>query len=189
MKKPAQGLTLIELIVAIAIFALLGLMSYRAIYSATENQHRLSEEFSDWQRISRALNRVESELMQIGIRAIGVPNKNPALMVSPTSNGGIRLIYWRMDATQGARLSGLEYANEKLSLLRWKTADATQEPTRDVLLEDIQNLSWQYAVKGDSTWRESWSASDSSAADVPEGVRLVIELRKKGRISRVFALR
>lgn len=189
MIKRTHGLTLIELLVAIAIFALLGLMSYRAIYGATESQGRLSDEYLDWQRISRAFNRIENELTQIGVRAQGQIGKTPALIVSSAQGGGTRLTYWRLDATQGAKLSGLEYADGSLSLLRWKTADTLQAPTRDVLLEGVQRLRWQYAAKGDATWRDTWPVSSARNAEAPEGIRLEIELTGKGTLSRVFALR
>lgn len=183
------GMTLIELLVAIAIFALLGLMSYRSIHGATESQARLSEEFATWQQISRTLGRLETELMQIGVRMQGQPSKEPALRLLDAPNGGKRLVFWRLDANQGARLTGLEWADERLSLLRWKTADTLQEPTRDVLLEGVQDLHVQFAAINDPSWHDSWPVSLARNAEAPTGIRLDFELAGKGRISRVYALR
>jgi general secretion pathway protein J len=189
MRATSQGLTLIELLVAIAVFALLGLMSYQAIYSATESQGRLSEEYITWQRISRALNRVENELMQLGVRSFTQQSKTPALMVSSSGGAGTRLAFWRLDAAQGAKLSGLEYADERLILLRWKTGDLSREPTRDVLLEGVKSIRWQFAARGEAGWRDTWPVSPERNAEAPEGVRIEMELDGKGRLSRVFALR
>lgn len=185
-----RGLTLIELLVAIAIFALLGMMSYKAIYGATEGQERLSEEYLAWQRVSRCFNRIESELTQIASRAQGVAtSKIPALVVSSGEYGGVRLTYTRVDNIQGAKLAAIEYADGRIALLRWKTMDTLQEPSRDVLLTGVQRLRWQYAARGDSTWRDTWPVSSTRSAEAPDGVRLEIELEGKGKLSRVFALR
>lgn len=184
-----KGLTLIELLVAIAIFALLGLMSYRAIHGATESQVRLSETHAEWQRISRALNRIETELTQIGVRMQGQPATEPALRLMDAPGGGNRLVFWRLDANQGAKLVGFEWADRKISLLRWKTSDPLQEPTKDVLLEGVEDISLQFAARNESTWKDSWPSSPSQNAEVPTGIKLDFLLAGKGRFSRVFALR
>jgi len=188
IRRRARGLTLIELLVAIVIFSLLGLMAYRAVYSATESQKRLSEEYATWQRISRAINRVETELAQIGARSSGqIVNAQSALDVTTSDNGNIRLVYWRMDDNQGARLSGLDYADKTLSLLRWKSADASQTPERSVLLTGVTSLTLNYAAQNDSNWRTSWPVSPARKTEIPTGIRLEMEVAGIGRITRVFA--
>lgn len=184
-----KGLTLIELLVAIAIFALLGLMSYRAIHGATESQERLSDTHAEWQRISRALNRIETELTQIGVRMHGQPATEPALSFVDAPGGGKRLVFWRLDANQGAKLVGFEWADQKISLLRWKTSDLLKEPTKDVLLEGVDDVRVQFAARNESAWKESWPISPSRNAEAPTGIKLDFQLAGKGRFSRVFALR
>ncbi|WP_083917783.1 type II secretion system protein GspJ [Uliginosibacterium gangwonense] len=188
MRRHIRGLTLIELLVAIVIFSLLGLMAYRAVYSATESQKRLSEEYVTWQRISRAISRVETELTQIGTRSSGqIVSAQAALDVTTSDNGNIRMVYWRMDDNQGARLSGLEYSNNTLSLLRWKSGDASQNPERNILLAGVTSFTLNYAAENDSTWRTSWPASPARKTEIPTGIRLEMEVDGIGRITRVFA--
>lgn len=188
MRRYTRGLTLIELLVAIVIFSLLGLMAYRAVYSATESQKRLSEEYATWQRISRAISRVETELAQIGARSSEqIVSAKTALDVTASDNGNLRLVYWRMDDNQGARLSGLEYADQTLSLLRWKSGDASQTPERNILLTGVTSFTLNYAAQNDSNWRTSWPVSPARKAEIPTGIRLEMEVNGIGRITRVFS--
>lgn len=187
--RQSHGLTLIELLVAIVIFSLLGLMAYKAVYSATESQKRLSDEYTDWQRIARALNRVETELMQIGARSYGqIANAQAALEIITLPNGGTRLQYWRMDGNQGDKLSGIEYSGNALRLLRWKSGDSSKDPTQDVLLEGVEGFDIAFAADKETSWRSNWPVSSARKAEVPAGIKIELQLAGKGRISRVFAL-
>ena len=71
LEKPASrraGLTLIELMVALAIFSVLGVLSFRAIDAATVSRDRLANESRRWQEITRFLQLAETQLLQIVAR-------------------------------------------------------------------------------------------------------------------------
>ena len=59
-----RGLTLIELMVALAIFAILGVLSYRALAEVATSNSRLEENFERWRTISRSLQRIDTDLLQ-----------------------------------------------------------------------------------------------------------------------------
>ena len=52
-RRHLRGLTLIELMVALAIFAVLGVLSYRALAEAAHSSTRISESFERWRIIGR----------------------------------------------------------------------------------------------------------------------------------------
>ena len=56
------GLTLIELMVALAIFSVLGILSFRAIDAATVTRDHLSRESRRWQEITRFFQLTEAQL-------------------------------------------------------------------------------------------------------------------------------
>ena len=60
-----RGLTLIELMVALAIFAVLGVLSYRALAEVSTSRTRLEEGFERWRSIGRAMQRIDADLLQL----------------------------------------------------------------------------------------------------------------------------
>ena len=60
-----RGLTLIELMVALAIFAVLGVLSYRALAEVSTSRTRLEEGFERWRSIGRAMQRIDTDLLQL----------------------------------------------------------------------------------------------------------------------------
>ncbi|HEX5125672.1 MAG TPA: type II secretion system minor pseudopilin GspJ [Rhodocyclaceae bacterium] len=202
-----RGVTLIEVLIAIVIFSILGIMSYRAISQATNSRERLAGEFSDWQGLSRALGRVETDFQQMGARyggaSVSIPNdaagnalpaalalipNSTSLVFTQLPDGGSRLIFWRMDADQGARLTGFEFANGSLDLLRWMTADVTQAPRREKLLTDVTSIRWAFAGADKPQWLDSWPPNPSRAGELPVGISVELVLAKFGKINRVFAI-
>ena len=84
-----RGLTLIELMVALAIFAILGVLSYRALAEVATSNSRLEENFERWRTISRTLQRIDTDLIQVVAPAMsstarsasrsGVPSRATAM--------------------------------------------------------------------------------------------------------------
>ena len=60
-----RGLTLIELMVALAIFAVLGVLSYRALAEVSTSRTRLEEGFERWRSVGRAMQRIDADLLQL----------------------------------------------------------------------------------------------------------------------------
>ena len=106
-RRRLAGLTLIELMVALAIFAVLGVLSYRALAEVSTSRTRLEEGFQRWRAVSRAVQRMDTDLLQVTSPG-GQPGgtRSPALALIRSAGGGMELQILRLDDTRGVRRSG-----------------------------------------------------------------------------------
>ncbi|MEC5388144.1 prepilin-type N-terminal cleavage/methylation domain-containing protein [Uliginosibacterium sp. H3] len=118
-KRLACGLTLIELLVALIILAVIGLMSWRGIDGALRSRDHIVGIEQRWQKLSRGFSLIEHNLLQTAERGSSLPAALPDFTLQKLPNGNQRLIFWRMDPVQGSRLSGFRVDGDKLMLLRW----------------------------------------------------------------------
>lgn len=210
MKRPVHraraGLTLIELLVALVILAILGIMSWRAIDSALRSRDQILEVEHRWQKLSRGFSLIEHNLLQAAERGSKAPNAMPDFKLEKLPDGQQRLIFWRMDPAQGARLTGFRMDDDKLMLLRWihnvplittaqssplsssltSAAAANDSLNAEGILEGVRNLRWS-VLTPDKQWLDSWPPE--SGAGLPLGVRMDMDIDHVGHIQRLFALR
>lgn len=188
--QPSRGLTLIELLVAIAIFAVLGVMSWRALSTTLDSRERLQQEFGEWQRLARVFGLVETELIQIVPRETGPTDTTPAVRFQMMQDGANRLIFLRVLESAGSRHTGYEFVDGRLNLLRWQTEDLNLEPRREMLLDKVRAVRWAFTDRQPGTgWLATWPPQAERRSELPSGMRLEIELESIGSVSRIYALR
>lgn len=182
------GLTLIELMVALAIFSVLGILSFRAIDAATITRDHLSSESRRWQEITRFLQLTETQLLQIVARPT-VPGSS--LIVGPASDGaeGFQFSFLKLDgARNSVRRVGYRFEKSHIVLLRWPGVDASVSPTEDVVLERVKDLRLNF-ITDDGRTSATWPAQPPSAHGLPEAIELQLEVNDVGTLRRLIALR
>jgi general secretion pathway protein J len=93
------GFTLLELLVAIAILALLSVLGYRALAALTDSEVRLTEEATRWRTLDQLFTRLESDMRQAQPRAVRVSGVNePAWLGSTDAEGNANLRFSRSGA-------------------------------------------------------------------------------------------
>ena len=82
MKQSARGFTLLEVLIAIAIFALLGLGSYRMLHSVLNTDEATRRHELQLREVVRAFAVLEQDLAQVGARPVrdGYADLRPALL-------------------------------------------------------------------------------------------------------------
>ena len=126
---PAQrGLTLIEILVALALMALLSVISWRALDMTDRSVQILQTRIQDTQSLARVLGQVEHDLK----RHVGVLWRSPVLSIVRTrENGAWQLVEWRQDGSRLLRaVSDPSYTLPMPELNRY-----------EVVLEDIASFS------------------------------------------------
>jgi len=193
-----RGLTLIELMVALAIFAILGVLSYRALAEVATSRTRLEESFERWRAIGRCVQRIEADLTQVvapaGGSAMstggGLPAGSqaaPAMVLGRTANGGgPELQFLRLDEGRGVRRVGYRLVDGRLDALRWSGREAFGEPAAEPLLAGVRNLRWRFLLNNNRV--DAWPPGDQRTA-LPDAVILELELPEVGVITRLLALR
>ncbi|RTL50111.1 MAG: prepilin-type N-terminal cleavage/methylation domain-containing protein [Rhodocyclaceae bacterium] len=183
--RQVTGLTLIELLVALAIFAVLGVMGYRAVAVATTSRERVSAEFQRWQDASRFLQAVENDLTQFVPRADW---RGPAvgdalsLVVRP---GQLEWSFLKLDGASGSvRRRGYRLDAGHLSQLRWPGTDNLALPTAYLMLDQVTALR---CVVVDTANRRHGRWPDAGA--IAAAVDLELELDNVGTLRRLIPLR
>lgn len=179
-----RGLTLIELLVALTIFAILGVMSYRALSEIGMSQTRLDDGYARWRAISRCLQRIDADLLQVVApyaAAGGRPEAGLALLPGP------ELQLLRGDAGRGVRRVGFRLAGERLEWLRWPGRDAVGAPQAELLLAGVRGLRWSFLHEGKRV--DSLPIAADAPEALPDAVILELELADIGRLTRIVALR
>lgn len=183
-----RGLTLIELMVALSIFAVLGLLAYRALAAATLGEARLAAGTQRWQALARSLRVIDGELLEAVTASGSAAAGTPAMQLLPAGpDGPGEFRFLRLDPTRGVRRVGFRLREQRLEWLRWEDRDSTGAPAVTPLLEAVQGLRWRFIQNG--TRLDLWPAGNLQNNRLPAAVVVEIELPDLGRFERVFALR
>lgn len=184
------GVTLIELMIALSILAVLGIMSYRAVSAATDRESQLSAEFQRWRDIARFFQMAESDLLQ----AVGRPDEagvTQPVSITPasdTSPSGLTLV--RLDGGNGS-VQRRAYLHDRghIVLQRWVDAATGSESGRDVILENVMSVRF-VAIGSDRQKYDRWPvAGNVVAATAPVAIEIELELTDVGTLRRLYAIR
>ncbi len=210
----AAGFTLVEMLIAIAIFGIIAAAGYRVLDTVLTTRQRVTDEYRRWRDIARAIAWIERDFEAAAARPTRGPldQKLPALLgleataqpdqplVSFTRTGGL-------DASGVAappRRIAYRVRDGVIERLAWPAPDQTarSQPTVAVVLKGVSAMSLRYR-DGGGNWRGRWPALAETAADgrtlhaaatgsadavLPSGVEVSIQLAGGERIQRLVPL-
>lgn len=183
------GFTLIELMIAIAITAMLGVIGYRALDAATASQQRLAAELDRWRDIGRFVQRAEADLWQL----TGRP-RSPGgdLRLTRATDAGVPRSELSFLAGDGAgeriRRCGFRFDRDRVLLLRWPGTDAASPPREDRLLDRVRDLRFRLRL-ADGRVVDHWPVANDSTDVLPTAVDMELELHDADVIHRLLPLR
>jgi general secretion pathway protein J len=140
-RRRHAGLTLIELLVALIIFAILGVMAYRAVSAAADNRERIAAEFGRWHDIANFFQVTEIDLTQFVRRPLSVQlTPTASLTLSRANDGTTREIsFLKLDGGAGAvRRRGYRFDGGRIIQLRWPGTDAQTPPAEYPILDHVK---------------------------------------------------
>lgn len=194
--RRAKGLTLIEVMVALAVFAVLGTLTYRGTAQLILARTQIEQELERWREIDRALQIIETELIHIVAPAIPAGStRTPALRVLQSELAS-ELQLLSLSPAAGVERVSFEFRDEVLSWVRRPEAQPAATPERDILLERIDAVRWRFLTP--AGWNDTWPAPGAAtraggtpgiANNLPAALEIVLDLPDIGRITRLHALR
>lgn len=194
-RRSNSGFTLLELLVALAIFAVMSVLAYGGLRHILSLDAGLRAASGRHQGLELALLVIEQDLREAVPRGVRdeLGSAEPALRAGLD---GDLLSLTRTVAdvplvTSGAALARVRYRLDDGALYRdvWNQLDrtpATAYRSRR-LLEDIAALDIRFF--GDDSWSEFWPRADSGPAldSLPRGIEVVIEFDDGRSVRRVVA--
>ena len=186
------GFTLIEVLVALGIFMVLGVMSYRALSSIIESRDRVTQEQQRWQAITRFMQRLEIDLQQVPLDLPDALTYDPVdqilrlVRLSPNSVGDeVRTVRYRWRDGVIARDE-----QKMLAPAVAKVPDPMSEA--EVVLSAVQGLEWFWSAQNPNPGVEmQWQSPPSTAgSSPPPALRVRLKINEvSGDVFRVIALR
>jgi general secretion pathway protein J len=194
-KSACAGFTLVEVLVAVAILALVATIAWRGTAAMTDAEARLGAESARWQHLDAFVARLEGDMRLAIPRAVRSGNAREAAWWSAPDDaqGNVALVFTRAgpDAQDepgvGGQRVGYRLRDGRIEVSYWPQLDrpATLAPLTYALVDEVARLRiWQLTTDG--RWSAQWPAAGSPP--IPRGVRIEITLRDGSVIERWIAL-
>jgi general secretion pathway protein J len=176
------GFTLLELLVALAIFALISVAGVTLLRSGSDTQIAVKAKLEQQARLKRLANALEADLAQAIARPVrdvaGLPV--PAFSQEDSGNpdilfGFVRAGWSNLDEAPRASLQRVAYSlrDGQLQRLNWPMLDGSNPGDAAVLIDKASKVDVRFRDdKGE--WREDWSATDPAALPRALELRLTV---------------
>jgi len=198
-----QGFTLLEIIVAMAIAALIGVGAMSLLDSATIAHQNIQTQGERYNNIERAMLFISNDLQQLAPRRFrdefGDMKDN---LSSDDSTGNTQLNFTRLGRRNPAglprsNLEKLTYLVEDKQLRRisflYPDGMSLESGLNRKLLENVEKLTLSF-FDGE-TWSDFWPmdsssspSTSSSAGDLPVAIKLTLDLSDIGPIYRLYVI-
>lgn len=197
-KNPPLGFTLLEILVALIIFGLMSVISFRGLSTVAQSRAHLAQENRKWSEVALLFARLEQDLSMLANRPVrDAANLNAAPLVAKSilqSASDTQLSFTRMglpdqdNALAAPTRCGYRLQGERVEQLIWPATDAAPRtmPTVNLLMENVTAVEFTY-LDSTGTWHSRWPLPDSDRV-FPEAVQVVLDLKSGERITRLFAL-
>ncbi|WP_067586796.1 type II secretion system minor pseudopilin GspJ [Endozoicomonas ascidiicola] len=202
MKASSQGFTLLELMVAIAIFGIISTAAYKLFISVTGAREVTQSVLSELDKVQRAEVILEKDLMQI----VGRPVRDNAGIIqpalkSPAVNGAL-IEFTRMGWDNPLQLTRstlqrVAYSVEGSELIRyyWSMLDRAPDasPIRQKVLADVKSARFRF-LDNNKRWVNQWPSNvqlpgaspspspspSNGLSQIPAAIELTVIHEKKG---------
>ena len=190
-----QGFTLLEVMIAVSIFALMSMVSYQILQGVIRSGEISKRHSDELLKMQRAMLIIEQDFTQIIARAsrdesgdsdnIRVLTAGKSAFDSEDEGIEFTRLGWAnpLDLLPRSNLLRVRYRlfDGELQRLYFLYPDivAGQEPEIQVLLKDVEKLSFRF-------WSDGWKNTWSEANKLPSGIQISFTNKQFGEISRTF---
>ncbi|OYT79250.1 type II secretion system protein GspJ [Pseudomonas sp. PGPPP2] len=177
MNKQA-GFTLLELVIALAVFGLLGLASGRLFDTVVRAQQGTASHEQELRRLQRAVGVIERDALQLA---------SSVIVLGPTTLQLLRS-NWRnpQDLPRSERQHVLYRLDNQVL---WRESRSVESSTveRQKLLDDVRVLSWRLFDR-DTGWHRVWPVGKGAAQKPPQALEMVLSVGRFEQVRRVLPL-
>lgn len=192
-----RGFTLLELLVAVAILAIIGVASYRLLATTISTRDSAARHDSALLAMQKTMQVLQRDIEQTVLRPIRdeYGDVQPALYLPQENILELSRLGWRNPlGEQRSEVVRVRYALEdgKLQRYAWNVLDRAQDskPHMAVLLEKVEDLHIRILGTG-GQWLSVWPTleqgrQDRAAVPLPRAVEVSFSVEPYGEVRRVF---
>mgnify|MGYP001627186544 CR=1 FL=1 len=194
--RRVKGFTFIEMLLATAIFAMVGLASVAILSNVTQSDELSRQHLTQLRQLQQAMLLLERDLLQISARQVriqGDPPKQERLWGEPfllgSEDHGISF------TRQGWRNPGMLLPRSELQAVAYRLQDGQlqrlftlyvdavndTEPQQQVLLDGVEAFAIEYWYN--ERWEERWHHQY-----LPQAVKVTLKQQQLGEIERLYVL-
>jgi|SRR5882672_914275 len=188
-----RGFTLVELLVALFILALLAVMSYRGLAAVLDTREHVQLETEKWRSVAAFFVRFERDVHLAAPRPVrAAVGMAPAWYGLTSSPGEPRLEFSRFASVEGIdaarRVAYRLNDQQQVELWLWPGLDAAPGilPARYAVLNGVARFEVHY-LDANRLWQDTWPGARLDTS-IPRAVRLRLVLASGEDIVRVFEL-
>ncbi len=196
-----RGFTLVELLVAIAIFTFLATAMYGGTRWIMDEREIVTERATELERLLRAVRLIHTDFAQAWPRSVRdelgrgqiaalLTDRSAGLSIALTRNG------WRNPEARANRghfqRVQYRYDDDATTLYRetWPVLDRVlgADPAEETLLEDVTTFEIEFLDDG-GNWLQDWPAADSTIlTTMPRAIRYRLETVSFGIVERLVEI-
>ncbi|MCH8478602.1 MAG: type II secretion system minor pseudopilin GspJ [Wenzhouxiangella sp.] len=188
-----QGYTLVEVLIAVVVFAVLAASAYTALNGLARAALEQRERSQSLASLQLAIARLDADLRQIASR----PARQSDGSLAPALRGERQ----RLTATRAGWANPVELRRsqlqrfawtleqDRLVRLSWPVTDivAATQPMPDPALGQVRDLSFRYR-DASGRWHEQWPPAQGQQSALPVAIEVSVDSREHGQIRRLLVL-
>jgi general secretion pathway protein J len=180
----AAGFTLLELLVALTIFAVLAVMAYGGLETVLDTRAQVEAKAAHLANLQVVYSRMEQDIQQTVARTIrdSYGDPRPALIGGTGQQPTLEFTRGGWTNPSGELRSTLQrvaYGLEKNQLVRlsWMVLDRAQDskPYKQVMLDGVNEFRVRFWV-GQNAWRDAWPPVGVAGTQLPRAVEVTLEM-------------
>jgi general secretion pathway protein J len=194
-----HGFTLLELMVAVAIFSVLSAMAYGGLRNVIDNSKQTEITMQRLQEVQMAMVKISRDFNQLAQRSIRDEYGNNQDYLVASEDNDIFIEFTRNGRRnpaelQRSHLQRVAYRLEENQLFRldWPHLDRAQEmqPYESMLLTDVETASIRF-LDNNNEWHDLWPPLNANIqggddSDALSAIEITLELKDWGELVRIY---
>ncbi|MEM8844231.1 MAG: type II secretion system minor pseudopilin GspJ [Pseudomonadota bacterium] len=195
--RVSSGFTLIEVVIALAVFAVVGTLAFSGLNAILKWQANLNNQTNQLQAVQLTLKYLERDINQIMSRTTRdqFGDSQPALLSDGENELNFTYSGWRNPTgLSRSNIQRILYRiddNNNLVRNSWNRLDgAIIEDAREVILiKEIENIQWEF-IDTNSNDQDQWPplTAEANTTLMPRAIAVNLNVSPFGEINRIFTL-